>query len=126
MEVGFNEYIRCILHKIHKTIGILKKCQPISLRSVLVTIYKSSGWSGLDYVDVIYDEIFDEWFHKEWVYQRRDVKSSSSEKTLYQELDLEPLSPGNGMGTYTIFLIFKILKYYTKSFQIALKKPKTI
>ena len=66
MEVGFNEYIRCILHKIHKTIGALKKCQPISLRSVLVTIYKSSGWSGLDYVDVIYDEIFDEWFHKEF------------------------------------------------------------
>ena len=61
-KLSFDEHIQCILIKTRKTIGLIRKLQPIIPRSALLTIYKSFLRPHLDYGDVIYDHAFNESF----------------------------------------------------------------
>ena len=95
-KLSFDEYIQRILIKIRKTIGLIRKLQPIIPRAVLLTIYKSFLRSHLDYGDVIYDRAFNESSqnkldsiqYKAVLAITRAIRGSSREK-LYQELGVE-------------------------------------
>ena len=95
---SFDENIQCILIKIHKIIGLIRKLQPIILRAALLTIYKSFLGPHLDYGDVIYDRAFNKSFqNKLESFQYNTALAimgaikASSRKKLYQELGLESL-----------------------------------
>ena len=53
-----------ILHRVNKTIGLLRKLQNILPRSALLTIYKSFIRPHLDYGDIIYDQAYNKSFHQ--------------------------------------------------------------
>ena len=97
-KLSFDEHIQCILIKIHKIIGLIRKLQPVIPRAALLTIYKSFLRPHLDYGDVIYDSAFNESFQNKLESVQYNAalaitgatRSSSREK-LYQELGLEPL-----------------------------------
>ena len=61
-KVNSDEHIQCILNKTSKIIGLIKKPQPVILRTVLLTIYKLFLRLHLDYGDVIYDRALNESF----------------------------------------------------------------
>ena len=61
-KLSFDEHIQCILIKTRKTVGLIRKLQPIIPRAALLTIYKSFFRPYLDYGDVIYDRAFNESF----------------------------------------------------------------
>ena len=62
-ELTFNEHIKHILSKVDKSIGLLRKFQPVLPRSSLLTIYKTFIRSHFDYVDVVYDQSYKSSFH---------------------------------------------------------------
>ena len=96
--LNFVEHIKNITQKISKTLGLLRRFQPILPKSSLVTIYKIFIRSKLDYADVIHDQAYNSLFHKELDSLRYNaflaitgaIRGTSSEK-LYQELGLESL-----------------------------------
>ena len=53
-KLNFQEHLKNILHKVNKTIGLLRKLQRILPREQLLAIYKSFVRPHLDYGDVIY------------------------------------------------------------------------
>ena len=57
---GFN----CIVNKINKTIGILRKCKNFIPRKSLLTIYRPFIRPHLDYGDIIYDQTYNTSFHQ--------------------------------------------------------------
>ena len=61
-KLSFDEHIQYILIKTRKTIGMIRKLQPIIPRAALLTIYKSFLRPHLDYGDLIYDCAFNESF----------------------------------------------------------------
>ena len=55
-KLNFIEYLRYVLDKISKTIGLICKFEPVLLRFLLLTIYKTFIRPHLDYRDIIYDQ----------------------------------------------------------------------
>ena len=55
-KLTFNEHIKYILSNVNKSIGLLRKFQPVHSRSSLLTIYKTFIRSYFDYADVVYDQ----------------------------------------------------------------------
>ena len=68
-KLTFNEHIKHILSKVNKSIGLLRKFQPVLPRSSLLTIYKTFIRSHFDYADAVYDRSYKSSFHKkiEWI-----------------------------------------------------------
>ena len=98
VKLNFAEQIKNIIQKISKTMGLLRRFQPVLPRSFLLTIYKIFIRSHLDFADVIYDHACNSSFHKKLESLQYNaclaiteaIKGTSSEK-LYQELGLESL-----------------------------------
>ena len=63
-NLSYDHYIKSILSKVNKTIGLLRKFQLILPRHSLITIYKTFIRPHLDYGDVICDRVFNELFHQ--------------------------------------------------------------
>ena len=95
-KLVFNEHIMHILSKVNKSIGLLRKFQPVLPRSSLLTIYKIFIRSHFDYADVVYDQSYKSSFHGKLELIQYNaalavtgtIRGFSSEK-LYQELGLE-------------------------------------
>ena len=63
-KLNFQEYLKNILNKVNKTIGLLRKLQNILPPEPLLTIYKWFVRPYLDYHDVIYDQHYNIFFHQ--------------------------------------------------------------
>ena len=63
-RLDFQEHWKSLLKKVNKTVALLRKFQNILPRSALLTIYKCFVRTHLDYGDIIYDEAFNNSFHK--------------------------------------------------------------
>ena len=98
VKLNFVEHIENITQKISKTMGLLRRLQPILPISSLLTIYKTFIRSHLDFADVIYDQACNSSFHEKleslqynaYLATTGAIRGISSEK-LYQELGLESL-----------------------------------
>ena len=60
----FDKHLKSVLKKINKTVGLLWKFQGILPKTSLITIYKLFARPHLGYGDIIYDQIFNEYFHQ--------------------------------------------------------------
>ena len=127
-KLSCDEYIQCILTKTRKTIGLIRKLQPITPRVALLTIYKSFLTPHLDYGDVIYDRAFHESFqnklesaqYKTALAITGDIKGSSREK-LYQELGLESLKSRRWYQKLCLFFKLKKNKHPSYLFDMISK-----
>ena len=97
-KLNFNENLKGVLDKISKTIGLIRKCQPILPRFSLLTIYKTFVRPHLDYGDIVYDQTYNALFHRKPESIQYSVClaitgaiRSTSHKKLNQELGLETL-----------------------------------
>ena len=120
-KLSFDEHIQCILIKTRKTIGFIKKLQPLIPRAALLTTYKSFLRPHLDYGDVIYDRAFNESFQNKLESVQYNaalaitgaIRGSSREK-LYQELGLESLKSRQWYRKLCLF--FKLKKNKNPSY----------
>ena len=63
-NLTYEHHIKPILNKVNNTIGLLRQFQLILRRHSLITIYKTSIRSHLEYGEVIYDSTFNESFNQ--------------------------------------------------------------
>ena len=63
-KLNFNEHLKGALDKISKTMGLIRKFQPILSRFSLLTIHKTFVRPHLDYGDMMYDQTYNASFHK--------------------------------------------------------------
>ena len=63
-KLDFRQYFQNMFKKINKTISLLRKLQSILPRAPLITIYKPFVRPHLDYGDILYDQRFNNSFHK--------------------------------------------------------------
>ena len=111
VNLNFVKHIKNITQKISKTMGLLRRFQPIFPRSSLLTIYKTFIRSQLDFADVIYDQACNSSFHEKLGSIQYDaclaitgeIRGTSSEK-LYQELGLESLKSRRWFRNFVIFI----------------------
>ena len=97
-KLNFNEYLKGVLDNISKTMGLIRKSQPIFQRFSLLTIYKTFVRPHLDYGDMIYDQTYNASFHRKLESVQYSaclaitgtIRGTSYEK-LNQELGLETL-----------------------------------
>ena len=87
-----------ITTKLNKAIGLLQKLQKTLLRLVLITMYKAFVRTHLDYGNIIYDEAYNETFHRKLKSTQYNVCLAllgairgSSRGKIYHELGLESL-----------------------------------
>ena len=114
-QLTFEEHLKVITTKVNKTVRLIRKFRSVLPRPALKTIYKAFVRPYLDYGDVIYDEGYNEAFHKilesiqynAWLALSRAIRGSSREK-LYQELDLESLQRRRWYRKLSLF--YKIFK----------------
>ena len=120
-NLSYEHYIKSILSKVNKTIGLLRKFQLILPRHSLITIYKTFIRPHLDYGDVIYDRAFNESFHQRLesiqynaaIAITGTIRGTSSEK-LFQELGLETLKSRRWFRK--LYLFYKILHSKSPSY----------
>ena len=103
------------MKKVNKTIWLLRKLENILPRVPLLTIYKTFVRPHLDYVDVIYDQHYNIFFHQKLesiqynaALAITDTIRGSSKEKLYQELGLEPLKQRRWFRK--LYYFFKITK----------------
>ena len=114
-KLDFNEHINTVLSKVNKMITLLRKFQHILPRHSLSTIYKTFIRPHLDYGDVIYDNVFNQLFHKKLesvqynaaIAMTGAIWGTNTEK-LYRELGLESLQNRRQLGRLCLF--YKIYK----------------
>ena len=58
LKLTFNKYIKHILSKVNKSIGLLTKFQQVLPRSSLLAIYKTFISSHFNCADVVYDQSY--------------------------------------------------------------------
>ena len=63
-KLSYKHHLKSVLKKVKITIGLLRKFQQILPRQSLITIYQSLIQPHLDYGDIVYDQAFNESFHK--------------------------------------------------------------
>ena len=63
-KLNFNEHLKGVLDKISKTMGLIRKFQPILPRFSLLTIYKTLVRPHLDCGDMIYNQTYNVSFHR--------------------------------------------------------------
>ena len=96
--LNFEERSKAITNKMNKSIGLFRKFQYFLPRKSLLTIYKSFIRPQLDYGDIIYDQSYNNSFHKRLESLQYNaalpitgsIHGTSKEK-LYNELGLESL-----------------------------------
>ena len=96
-KLNFNEHLKGVLDKISKTMGLIRKFQPIP-RFSLFDINKTLVRPHLDYGDMIYDQTYNASFHRKLESIQYSaclaitgtIRGTSYEK-LNQELGLETL-----------------------------------
>ena len=88
-KLNFQEHLNNVLRKVNKIIGLLRKLQDVLLSRSLVTIYKAFIRSHFDCGGIIYNQTYNESFHKIESIQcnaelviRGTIRGTSSEKTL--------------------------------------------
>ena len=114
-RLSFEEYLRLIISKINKTIGLLRKFQCLILRSALFTIYKTFVRRHFDYGDIIYEQAYNSFFHQKiesvqyngCVAITGAIRGTSKEK-LYDELGLVSLQLVAGSESKCFF--YKLYK----------------
>ena len=98
-RLDFSLHLKNVQSKVNKTKGLLCKLQDtLPRRTSLISIFKSFVRPHLYYVDIIYDQAYNTWFHwniKSTQYNaalaiRGALRGTSREK-LYQELGFESL-----------------------------------
>ena len=97
-KLDFNEHLKVVSSKVSRGIGLLRKLHHVLPRFSLLTIYKSFIRPHLDYGDVVFDQAFNESFHKRIESLQYSaalaitgaIRGSSREK-IYQELGIESL-----------------------------------
>ena len=63
-KLSYKHHLKSVLNKVKKTIDLLCKFQQILRRQSLITIYKSFIPPHLDYGGIVYDQVFNESFHR--------------------------------------------------------------
>ena len=123
--LSYEHYIKSILNKVNKTIGLLRKFQLILPRHSLRTIYKIFIRPHLDYGDVIYDRAFNGSFHHRLesiqynaaIAITGTIRGTSSEK-LFQELGLETFDSRRCL--IKLYLFYKTLHSESPSYLLNL------
>ena len=115
-EITSNEHIKHILSKVNKSIGLLRKFQPVVPRSSLLTIYKIFICSHFDYTNVVYDQSYKSSFHKKLELIQYNAALAvtgaiwgSSSQNIYQEIGLESLQSRHWVRKLCQF--YKILNH---------------
>ena len=120
-KLNFEEHLSKVFSKINKTIGVIRKLYNVLPRSALLTIYKSFIRPHLDYGDIIYDQTFNESFHRKiesFQYNAAlaitgAIRRSSTAK-IYHELGLESLK--HRRWYRKLCFLYKILKDESPSY----------
>ena len=109
-KLSFDIHIKTILTKVNRIIGLLWKFQQVFPRTSLITIYKAFIRPQLDYVDVIFDQAFDNSFHQRLesiqynaALAITETISGTSRENLYQKLGLESLQSRRWFRNYLSF-----------------------
>ena len=97
-RLTFEERLKIITTKVNKTIGLLRKLQKNLPRPALMTMHKVFVRPHLGYGDIIYDQAYNNTFHRKiesiqcnaCLALSGGIRGSSREK-LYRELGLESL-----------------------------------
>ena len=124
-NLSYEHYIKSILNKVNKMIGILHKFKLILPRQSLITIYKTFIRSYLDYDDGIYNCAFNEFClqHLESIQCNAaiaitgTIRGTSSEK-LSQKLGLETLKSRRWFRK--LYLFYKMLHSKSPSYLVKL------
>ena len=97
-RLDFQEHWKSLLKKVNKTVPLLRKFQNILPTSALLTIYKRFVRAHLGYGDLIYDQVFNNSFHRNIESLQYNIALAitgairrTSRETIYQELGLESL-----------------------------------
>ena len=98
VKLTFEEHLKKVFNKKNKAIELLRKLSNLLPRQALVTIYKAFVRPRLEYGDVLYDQAFDNYFHRKIESTQYNaclaitgaIRGTSREK-IYQELGLESL-----------------------------------
>ena len=61
-KLTFEEHLSNVLANVNKAVNLLRRLPNILPRTTLITIYKAFFRSHLDYVDVLYDQAFNNLF----------------------------------------------------------------
>ena len=98
VKLNFVEHIKYITQKISKNMGLVCRFQSILLTSSLLTIYKTFVRSHLSYADVIYDRVYNSFFHEkirissiQFLSGNNKSNNRTLSEKLYEELGLESL-----------------------------------
>ena len=109
-KLSFDIHIKTILTKVNRIIGLLWKSQQVLPRTSLITIYKAFIRPHLDYVDVIFDQAFDNSFHQRLESLQYNAALAitetirgTSRESLYQELGFESLQSRRWFRNYLSF-----------------------
>ena len=127
-KLSYEHHLIFVLHKVKKTIGLLRKFQQSLSRQPLITIYKSFIRPHLDYGDIVYDRAFNESFHKKFESTQYNaaiaitgtIKGTFSGK-LFQELGLESLKSTRWLRK--LCLLYKIFHEKSPSYLFQLIPP---
>ena len=114
-RLNFREHLQNMFNKINKTISLLRKLQNNIPRAPLITIYKSFIRPHLDYEDILYDQMLNNYFHERLETIQYNaalaiagaIRGNSREK-LYQELGFESLHQRRWYRKFCLF--YKIVK----------------
>ena len=109
-KLSFDIHIKTILTKVNRIIGLLWKFQQVLPRTSLITIYKAFIRPHLDYVDVIFDQAFDNSFHQRLesiqynaALAITETIRGTSRESLYQEFGFESLQSRRWFRNYLSF-----------------------
>ena len=124
-SLSFEEHLKTISVKTHKTLYLLRKLQNFLPRAALITLCKSFIRLCLDYGDIIYEQAFNSSFHKklESIQYTASlaitgaIKGTSREK-LYNELGFESLHARRWYRKLCHFYKFYVFKLPEQLFNL--------
>ena len=64
IQLKFDNNLKMVSGKMCKTRGLLRKLQNLLPRAALITIYKAFSRPHLDYGDILYDQVYNIYFHQ--------------------------------------------------------------
>ena len=117
-KLNFNEHLKGVLDKMSKSVGLIRKFQPILPRFSLLTIYKTFVRPHLNYGDIIYDQTYNASFdrkHESIEYSACLAITGVNRGILYeklnQELRLETHNLGDCLGSYVCSTKLSIINH---------------
>ena len=120
-KLDFSLHLKNVQNMVNKTIGILRNLQDTLPRTSLITVFKSFIRPHLDYGDIIYDRVYNTFFHQNIESIQYNaalaitgaVRGTSREK-LYQELGFESLQQRRWYRK--LCCLFKMIKNQSPSY----------